>query len=100
VCDPEPLEQRLDGSSAGTEGDVRADAQVREEGVVLEHEADPPLLGREGQAALGVEPGFPVERHAPAARLRESRDDTEDGRLAGAGGPDECDRARDVEREL
>ena len=73
---------------------------MREEGVVLEDEADAPLLGRERDAPLGVEPGLSVERDAASTRLGEARDDAQHRRLAGAGGPDERDGARDVEREL
>ena len=100
VPDPEPLEERFDRAAAGTEGDVRPHAQVREEGVVLEDEPDSPPVGREREPERGVEPGLAVERDAAASRLGEPGDDAQRRRLAGAGGPDERDRARDLEREV
>ena len=68
VRDAEALEQRVDVAAARAEGDVRAHAQVREEGVVLEHEADAAPLGREREPALGVEP----RAHRPGTRGREA----------------------------
>src|SRR5439155_26132504 len=75
-------------------------AQVREECVVLEDEPDSPPVGREREPERGVEPRLAVERDAAASRLGEPGDDAQRGRLAGAGGPDERDRARDLEREV
>ena len=66
--DPEPLEQQVDRPSARSEGDVRANAEVRKEGVVLKDEADAPPLGRQAV------PRRPVERHPSARRLAQARD--------------------------
>jgi hypothetical protein len=100
VRDPEALEQRLDRTPGGSEGDVAAHAEMREERVVLEDEADAAMLGRQREAEGAVEPGFAVERDAAAARLGETRDDAEHRRLPRAGGPDEGDGAGHLEREL
>ena len=100
VSDPEPVEQLVDGASARAERDVSAHAEVWEERVVLEDQADAPPLGRQRHAPLRVEPLLPVEQDAAAGRLNEARDDAQHGGLACAGGADERDGARNVEREL
>src|SRR3954447_11090521 len=100
VPDPEPLEQRVHVTAAGAEGDVRAHAQVGEEGVVLKDEPDAASVGGEREPECGVEPRLAVERDATVSRLGEARDDAQRRRLARAGGPDERDGARDLELEL
>src|SRR5204862_974886 len=78
--------------------DVLAHRQVREEGVVLEDEADRTLLRRQVDAAHRVEPGVPVDRDR-AARGLEPRDRPQQGRLPGARGSDERDDLS-AERQL
>ena len=78
--DAEALEQLRDPLLAA-EGDVPLDAQVREERVLLEHQADAPFLGR--AAGLRVEPDLAVERD-PAVRLREPGDRAQHRALARA----------------
>ena len=68
--------------------DVRPDAQVRKEGVVLEDEAGGTLLGRQLDSALGVEPGRAVDRDT-AAGLGQPCDRSKQRRLARARRPDE-----------
>ena len=98
--DPEPLEQGVHRSIHGAEGDVPADVEMRKEGVVLEDEAHPPPLGRQRDAAIGVEPPLSVEQDTAAEGLRQAGHDAQHGALAGAGWADERDRARDLESEL
>ena len=96
VRDAEALEQLGDALLAA-EGDVALDAQVREERVLLEDEPDAPVLGR--AAGRRIEPDLVIDRD-PAGRPRQPGDRPQHGALPGAGGPDERDRALDVEREL
>ena len=70
--------------------DVLAHAQVREERIVLEHEAHRPLLGRQLQSLCRVEPGVSVDRD-PAAGGLEPGDRPQERRLARAGWPHERD---------
>ena len=77
---------------------------MREEGVLLEDEADRPLLGRQVEASSGVEPVVSVDRDPPAGSAKPG-ERSQDGRLAGSGGPDErhdlaADGQLDVEGEL
>jgi hypothetical protein len=62
--DPEPPQDVVDRRTSA-EANVVLDAQVREERVVLEHEADGALLGRQVDPRLRVEPGLAA--HDPAA---------------------------------
>ena len=80
--------------------DVLADGQVREERVVLEDEPDPASLGRHGNAALGVEPGFAVAGDPAGVRLDEAGDRVEDGAFTGTGRADERRRLVDGEAQL
>ena len=98
--DPEALEQRVHVPAARPERDVCAHAQVREEGVVLEDETDAAPLGRQREPEPAVEPVLAVERDAAARGVDQPGDRPQRRRLPGAGGPDERDGARDVEREL
>ena len=100
VGDSKPLEELVDRSPTGAEGDVPAHAEVREQGVVLEDEADTTLFGRQRDVSFRVEPSFAVERDASTRRLEETGDDAQGRRLARTGRPDERDGARYVEREL
>src|SRR6185503_9494412 len=98
--DPEALEQRPDVLAAA-EADVPLDAQVREEGVVLEHVADRPFLRRAIDARGRVEPGVAAEPHGPRVRPQQPRDRAEDARLPGTRRPDERERlAPDVRAQL
>ena len=67
VGEAEALEHLLDACPAGV-GDVLLDGHVREEGVLLEDEADPALLGRAVDHGGGVEEDAPVERDGSGAR--------------------------------
>ena len=96
--DAEALEQLVDALAPAV-GDVRADGQVREERVLLEHEPDAALLRPQVDAALDVEPRLVVERDAARGRVREAGDRPQHRRLARARRPDERDGPRDVERE-
>jgi hypothetical protein len=91
--DAEALEERVDlRRRRAAEGDVAADAEVREQGVLLEHEPHRAALGREVDPSLGVEPRLAVERHAAAARPLETRDRPEERRLARPRRADERER--------
>ena len=87
---PEALEQleRL-GAALGARhvaqpvGHVLRCGQVREERVVLEHEPAAAALGRKGRAVL-AEPELSPALDAPAVGLRQSREQPQDRRLAGA----------------
>ena len=91
VRDPEPLEQVADGAGVGH---VRTNAHVREKRIVLEDEADAPLLRRQSA------PRRAVERHASARRLQQTGDDAQHRRLARSRRPHERDGALDGERQL
>ena len=105
VRDPrkaEALEQR--DSAFAAELHVLAHAQVREERVVLEDQADRPLLRRQVDASRRVEPVVPVHRDPSAGELQPGDRPQERG-LPGSGGPDErhdlaADGQLDVEGEL
>src|SRR5438477_5016091 len=87
--DPEAREQVADRAA---ERHVVPDRHVWEEGVLLEHQPDGAVLGREPQP-------FPtVELHA-ALRLDEPGDRAQQRRLAGARRSDDADRlVRELER--
>ena len=76
-------------------GDVRAHAHVREERVVLEHEADAATIS--GHAAMPVEPQLAVALHAARGRREQPGDQPKQRRLAGAGRADHGGRLADVE---
>src|SRR5206468_11410002 len=63
--------------------DVLPHAHVAEDRVVLEDEADPPLLGRQAGDVLVAQPD------APAVRRREPGRHAQDGALAAAAGAQE-----------
>ena len=91
VRDAEALEQVLD-PPASAEADVRGDRHVREQRVVLEHEADRPPVGRPVDTALGVEPRLLTERDAAARGLVQAGDAAQHRRLARSGRSDERER--------
>ena len=99
VRDLEALEVLVDPVPAAV-GDVLAHRHVREEGVLLEDEADAALVGLQEDVRLGVEPDVVVEHDPPARRTDETGDGPQHRRLAGARGADERDRPLDLEREL
>ncbi len=98
VRDVEALEQLADTLLAAVR-DVRLDAQVREERVLLEDEPDLPLVGPAEEPAVDVDPHVVVERHPAGAGPHQARDHAQDRGLARARGPHERDRALDLERE-
>lgn len=63
-----------------------ADGQVREEGEVLEYEADGSFLGGQANVVFGAEPCLVLYFNMAGAGGGEAGEDAEEGRLAGAGG--------------
>ncbi len=99
MVDAEALQQ-LAGPIASAERHVLPDRQVREQRVLLEDEADRPLVGVERDPLGAVEPRVLPERDAPAIGTAQPGDRPQHGRLPGSGRPDERDPlAPDVERE-
>jgi hypothetical protein len=85
-----PARLRLgDPAGAQPEGDVLQGRQVREEQVVLEHEADRPLLGRHPGAGRGVLQDVAVEHDPAPVQGHEAGDGAQQGRLAGAVGAEQ-----------
>jgi hypothetical protein len=74
--------------AAEAEGDVLRHRQVREQGVVLEHETDPALFGRDFAARFG-EHGA-VQFDAAGLQGFQAGDEAEQGGLAVAGGAQEA----------
>ena len=70
-------------AAAQTEGDVVECAQVREQPVVLEHDADRPLLRGYEQAGGGVFERAPIERDAAARQRHEPGKRRQQRALAG-----------------
>ncbi len=64
-------------------GNVAADVQVREQVVVLVHDAEVPLLGRQPGYVLAATPDASTEHRGVPG------DGIEEGRLSAAGGPDD-----------
>ena len=95
--DVEPLEQLVHARAARVR-DVLAHGQVREQRVLLEDEADAPLVRLLEDLPRRVEPDLVAVRDAAALRPREPGDHPEHGGLARAGRPDERERALDLER--
>jgi len=90
--------QKAVGAPAA-EGHVSLDAEMREERVLLEHEADRPLFRTSVDPLRRVEPDIACAGDRAARGMRETRDRTQHGRLAGSRRADERDRlAADVER--
>jgi hypothetical protein len=95
--DAEALQELVDPCLPGVR-DVRADVEVRKEGVLLEDEADASLLRAAVDPAGCVEPRlFAVQD--PALAPDEPGDEPQHRRLARAGRADERDGPLDVERE-
>ena len=93
--DPQPFQQLGHASGRATaEGDIRPHRHVREERVLLEHEADGASIRRSIDAPLGVEPDVVAERDAPAVGPPQPGDGAQHRRLAGARGPDEREGLR------
>ena len=80
--------------SRRAEGDVATHAQVREERVLLEDEADRPAFRRDVHPARRVEPGLAPEGDAAPRRPQEPGDRPEDGRLPRPGRADQRERLR------
>src|SRR5581483_6184164 len=91
IRDPEALEQLVDPRATAV-ADVRANGHVREERVLLEDEADTPLLRPLAEPVLAVELDASVS-------LREPGDRAQQRRLARPGGADESRRPLDRERD-
>ena len=99
MLDPEPLEELVHPRLAGVR-DVVANGHVREQRVLLEHEAHAPFVRRPKQLSLGVEPDLAVERDPSGFGSHEAGDAAQHGRLAGARGADHRDGPRDRELDL
>ena len=96
--DAKALEQFGDALTPA-EADVALHRQVGEQGVLLEDQPDPALLGREVDPAPCVEQCLVAEQDPSALRPHEPGDRAQHGRLAGAGRPDESERLPlDLER--
>ncbi len=65
---------------------------MREEGELLEEQADRAVLGGEIDALLGVEPHLVAQRDAPRGRALEAGDGAQHARLAGPRGADQGER--------
>ena len=83
--------------AAAAELDVSPHVQMRKQRVFLEDHADRALLGREVDAAFGVEPGLAGGRHTTVCP-DEAGDRAEERRFAGARGADQRNRLA-LERE-
>ena len=79
--DAEPLQQVPDAVAPGV-ADVLLHRHVREQRVVLEHEADAAALGRDVDPRVGVEQHCAVELDPPAVGSGQAGDRAQDGRLA------------------
>ncbi len=80
---PLPPKNRLDSADLERKGQIAAHRHVREQGVVLEHHADAPLVGRQIVNRPAADPD-----RARRRRL-ESGEHHQAGRLAGAGRPEQ-----------
>ena len=89
--DPEALEQVRPVALAG-EADVRGDAEVREQPVVLRQVADAPSLRAEVDPLRDVEPQLAAEGDPARERALETGDGSQQRGLAGAGRADDRDR--------
>ena len=78
---PETLEQ-VPNAVAPRVADVLLHRHVREQRVVLEHEADAAALGRQVDPRFGVEQHCAVELDPPAVGSGQAGDRAQDGRLA------------------
>src|SRR5947209_16391142 len=96
--DPKPVEQLGHALATGVR-DIGSHAQVREQRVLLEDEADAALLRSQRDPARRVEPDPVAQHHAASSRTCEAGDHAKHGRLARSRGADERDRPLDLERE-
>jgi hypothetical protein len=98
VSDAEAFEEVVHSRAvARAEAHVAEDIEVREERVLLEEVADPSLLGWDVMSSLGVEQHGLTDGDGARLRPKQTGDNTERRRLAGARRPDESQRfaARD-----
>ncbi len=79
------------------EGHVVRHAQVREQGVVLEHHADAPVLGRHGKPWRRHH--LPLQQDAAFAQRLETRDGAQHGGLAATAGAEQAGDAAAREGE-
>ena len=89
------------GQAMDAEADVVAHVEVREQGVVLEHHADAPLLGA-ARGRRAPPTSWPEMRISPAAGALQAGDGAQQGGLAAAGRADQhADVARaQAERDV
>src|SRR5205823_1709121 len=66
-------------------------SEMREQRAVLEHQADPPPLGRHVRAPIPVEQDPAAQPDDPSLRRERARDGSEERGLPGPRGPDEPD---------
>ena len=75
--------------AAGSEGaaveQVSTHVEVRQQLVVLEDEPDAALVGRNGDAGVGIEQHRVPKANEPAVGAREASEEPQDARLARAG---------------
>ena len=67
-----------------TEGNIVIDIQMGEQGIILKHRVDLPLVGRQLADVL------PVKQDLSPGGLFKSRDHPQNRRLPAAGGPEKC----------
>ena len=107
MADAEPRERVVRPLHGGpsrhapqAEEDILAGRQVREQGVVLEHEPDVAILRLDEGPRRGDHPS--VDRHRAGIRVLHAGDDPEERRLPGAGLPHQARDVspRDLQRNL
>ncbi|MCY1291882.1 hypothetical protein D9M70_410860 [compost metagenome] len=86
------------GMLADAEGDVVGHGQVREQRIVLEHHADPPLLRRQGEAGAGDD--LAAELDLALVHRLETGDGAQRGGLAAAGGAEQAADVAGVEVQV
>src|SRR6478609_5276162 len=67
------------------EAQVLLHAQMRKEARFLKHIAERPLVRRQKDVAIGIEPHFAIDDEPPDARPREPREASQERGLAGTG---------------
>ena len=73
---------------------------MREERVLLEEVADPPMLRRDVDPAMRVQQNEIVECDGALGGPKQARNDAQHGRLSRAGRPDERDRLAALDRQV
>src|ERR1700757_2037148 len=84
---------------------ILPDGKMREKPALLEDIADPPQMGRDADAALGIEQNRAVHDDASEARTEQAGDHVYDGSLSGTRAAEQCGQTApglkvNVEREI